>query len=83
MERCFILPDLEPFSSWLAMRSTSGYAVSCPRLPLLAPPDSAGGGLARARVVRVLVARVMTFFVLFFVFQSLVWLVAMVRWTRS
>ena len=44
-------PGFEPFSSWLAFRSTSRCAVSCSCLTLLTSPDSASGGLGRARGV--------------------------------
>ena len=44
-------PDFEPFPSLRAWRPTSRCVVSSPCLTLLASPDSAGGGLNRARVV--------------------------------
>ena len=44
-------PGFEPFSSLLAMRFTSRCVASSSCLILLAFPDSAGGGLDRARVV--------------------------------
>ena len=42
-------PGFQPFSSFLAMRSTSRCAVSSSCLTVLASPDSAGGGFGRAR----------------------------------
>lgn len=44
-------PGSEPFSSFVATRSTSRYAFSSSCLLLLASPDSDGGGLVRARTV--------------------------------
>ena len=44
-------PGFKSFSSLLAMTPISRCAVSSPRLTMLASPDSAGGGLGRARAV--------------------------------
>ena len=44
-------PDVEAKTSWREMRSTIRCTVCSSYLTLLAYPDSAGGGLGRARVV--------------------------------